>query len=99
MKRKECLEKALAAVSGTDGEHDYGNGKPENNFKAIASFWRDYIHTAYGEIIPFKEIDVAIMMILLKTARAATSDKEDTYVDIAGYAACACEILNPNITF
>lgn len=33
------------------------------------------------------------MMILLKVARAATGKfNADNYIDIAGYAACACEI-------
>lgn len=36
--------------------------------------------------------DVATMMGLLKVARIATGYKEDNFVDLAGYAACAGEI-------
>lgn len=36
--------------------------------------------------------DVAMMMALLKIARAKAGSKPDTYVDLAGYAACGAEI-------
>lgn len=36
--------------------------------------------------------DVAAMMGLLKVARIATGNKADSFVDLAGYAACAGEI-------
>ena len=32
------------------------------------------------------------MMALLKVARIATGNKEDNFIDLAGYAACAGEI-------
>ena len=36
--------------------------------------------------------DVAMMLALLKVARIKTGVKGDSYVDLAGYAACAGEI-------
>lgn len=36
--------------------------------------------------------DVAVMMSLLKIARIATGSSPDSFVDLAGYAACAGEI-------
>lgn len=36
--------------------------------------------------------DVAAMMGLLKVARIATGSSPDSFVDLAGYAACADEI-------
>lgn len=36
--------------------------------------------------------DVAAMMGLLKVARIATGSSPDSFVDLAGYAACAGEI-------
>lgn len=36
--------------------------------------------------------DVAAMMGLLKVARIATGSNPDSFVDLAGYAACAGEI-------
>jgi len=94
MTRRECLEKAIAAVGGTDGEHNYGNGKPENNFQTIAGLWSTYVNAAYSKDVEFTAKDVSMMMILLKVARAASNNKEDTLVDLAGYAACACEMLS-----
>ena len=40
--------------------------------------------------------DVAVMMMLFKIARYITADTPivDTFVDIAGYAACAGEICD-----
>lgn len=86
MKRETLLEKARLCVCG-DREQDYGT--PENNFAIIADLWTAYLET------PICKRDVAAMMILLKVARIATSNimgTDDTWVDIAGYAACGAEI-------
>lgn len=57
--------------------------------------WETYIRarcvTAGGGIDILPE-DVAIMMALLKIARIASGNyKVDSYIDLAGYAACAGE--------
>lgn len=84
MNRKECLDEAKLCVC-CDRESQYG--KPENNFKLISYLWSDYV----GEDITPQ--DVANMMILLKIARAKAGNfKNDNYIDIAGYSACACEL-------
>lgn len=84
MKRKETLEKAIACVCG-QREQDYGS--PEDNFRIIAQLWTAY--TGY----PFDSKDVAMMMALLKIARIASGTAtEDSFVDLAGYAACGAEI-------
>lgn len=86
MKREELLEKARKCVCG-EREQDYGT--PENNFDMISDLWTAYLDT------PICKRDVAAMMILLKVARIATSSimgTDDTWVDIAGYAACGAEI-------
>lgn len=88
MNREQCLHTAEEIIKGSR-ENAYG--APEDNFKVIARFW-----TSYLEYHVTAE-DVANMMILLKVARAATGEfKADNYVDIAGYAACACEIGGAN---
>ena len=88
--REETLRTAMDCVCG-DREQDYGS--PENNFQAIANLWMDYLQgrgILDGEIRPH---DVAAMMALLKIARVASGQsKPDNWVDIAGYAACGCEI-------
>lgn len=86
VKREELLEKARICVCG-EREQDYGT--PENNFGVIADLWSDYLQTQIDRR------DVAAMMILLKIARIANSycgGTGDTWVDIAGYAACGAEI-------
>lgn len=85
MTRKETLQKAEKCVNG---DRDLKYGKPENNFKIIATYWEDYL----GRNI--KPADVAVMMCLFKIARLETSDFEDldSWVDLAGYEACGAEI-------
>lgn len=84
MNRAECLEKAKECVCG-QREQDYGT--PEDNFSTIANLW-----TAYKNVI-FTAGDVAMMMALLKMARIRTgTGTMDSFVDLAGYAACGAEI-------
>ena len=82
--REKVLEAAKACVTG-QREEDYGT--PEDNFGMIARLW-----TAYG--YPVTKKDVALMMLLLKVARAKAGGTEDCYVDMAGYAACGAEIAS-----
>lgn len=85
MTREECLKAAEKAVTG---QREYDYGKPENNFGMIANLWMSYLG------IPVDPIDVAMMMALLKVARVKTSTApaDDCFADLAGYAACGCEI-------
>lgn len=100
MKRAEILEAARVCVCG-EREQDYGT--PENNFETIGLLWGVYLRAAHPELarvmavnhITAKDVaakDVAAMMGLLKVARIATGNKADSFVDLAGYAACAGEI-------
>lgn len=95
MTRSEVLKEAEKCVCGQRQE-DYGT--PESSFEAIAALWNAWIRAAYPKMRRFGECytltpkDVAMMMALLKVARAAAGDKADNYVDLAGYAACAGEI-------
>lgn len=86
--RKEILESADRCVNG-DRENQYGS--PENNFKLIAMFWNEYLGDILeGVITP---VDVAMMMALLKIARIRSgTQSEDSFVDLAGYAACGGEL-------
>lgn len=83
MNRLDTLKAAAECVCGSR-EEDYGS--PEDNFAVIAALWTAYTGT---DITPK---DVAMMMALLKIARAKAGSKPDTYVDLAGYAACGAEI-------
>lgn len=81
--RESVLDAAKRCVCG-DREQDYGS--PEDNFAVIAALWTAYTGT---DITPK---DVAMMMALLKIARAKAGSKLDTYIDLAGYAACGGEL-------
>jgi len=95
MNRAEILEAAHTCVCG-EREHDYG--KPEDNFETIGLMWGAYLRAANPQLKQVEDIDfitpgdVAAMMALLKIARMAIGSKEDNFVDLAGYAACAGEI-------
>ena len=83
MTRKECLDVAAECVL-KDRASQYG--KVENNFERIADLWEAYLHA------PISALDVAMMMALLKVARAKTNPAHaDSFVDLAGYAACGAE--------
>lgn len=86
MNRTELLNKALEIVNGARQEN---YGSPEQNFARIAAFWTLYLQR---HITP---ADVAIMMILMKTARLQNNVKhEDSWIDIAGYAANGVEVCD-----
>ena len=95
MNRAEILDAARVCVCG-QREQDYG--KPEDNFNTIGLLWGVYLnaaHPEYTKAFPYNGItakDVATMMALLKVARTATGSSPDSFVDLAGYAACAGEI-------
>lgn len=91
--RKEILEAAMRCVCG-DREQDYGT--PERNFELIGELWTTYIKAKC--LSPEADIcingeDIATMMCLFKIARIATGrGKADSFIDLAGYAACAGEL-------
>lgn len=88
MNRGEILQTATQYVT-SDRESQYGS--PEDNFAIVAKLWDAYIGDRMNTV--FDAEDVAIMMCLLKIARIASGQKkDDNYIDLAGYAACAGEI-------
>lgn len=86
MNREQILDEAKKCVCGKR-EQDYGS--PEDNFKIIADLWNVYLGLENG----INSVDVAMMMALLKIARIANGGGTgDSFVDLAGYAACAGEL-------
>ena len=88
MSELTVLKEAHTIIYG-DREKTYGH--PAKNLKTIAKMWNAYLVACgvategEGELI---DKDVALMMILLKTARLANDmDHRDSVVDICGYAA------------
>lgn len=87
MKRDEILAKAGELING-DRKEDYGDAYL--NHMRIAEFWNNYL----DHEIKLTPTDVAIMMMLVKIARCIHSYKDDSFVDICGYAALAGEMSN-----
>lgn len=91
MLRKELLSKAIEITEGARQEH---YGSPEDNFKRIAEYWQTYLNQTQleGQGVKLFSHDVAIMMVLMKVARlAADFLHDDSWLDIAGYAACGSQ--------
>lgn len=90
LNREEILEQALKNV--THDSDDY-YGEPEDNFGIISDLWTTYINGYFGSSISVSPEDVAVMMCLFKIGRMAGGDfNPDSYIDLAGYAACAGEV-------
>nr|DAK90402.1 MAG TPA: hypothetical protein [Caudoviricetes sp.] len=90
--RADILHAAEKCVCG-QLEQDYGT--PEDNFETIAGLWKTYLSRACVDEaggVYIDANDVAMMMALLKIARiAAGGEKADSWIDLAGYAACGAE--------
>lgn len=89
--RADILHAAENCVCG-QREQDYGT--PEDNFETIAELWETYLRRACVDAggVYIDANDVAMMMALLKIARiAAGGGKADSWIDLAGYAACGAE--------
>jgi len=85
--REQVIEATQRAVM-SDRNADYA--PPEENFQRIADLWNLYLE-GRGEVTPY---DTAIMMVLVKVARIQASPHLlDHLVDIAGYAACAADVI------
>lgn len=91
--RASILDEAKRCVCG-QREQDYGS--PENNFRLIATLWEPYIRqkcVSDGADVSIRPEDVAMLMALLKIARICSgTGTQDSFVDLAGYAACGGEI-------
>lgn len=84
-------------IIARDRNADYGD--PEDNFRTIADLWNAYYERrAYsldGTTSWFEPVDVAMMCGLIKVARIANSPgHRDSFVDLAGYAACGWEVAD-----
>lgn len=84
--RKTILEAAEKCVCR---DRQDTHGSPEDSFGAIADLW-----TAYKGV-DFDPFDVAMMMALLKVARAKVNPQHtDNYIDLCGYGSIAGELAN-----
>ena len=92
MKRATILSKASEYVT-KDRNTEYG--EPEDAFSTIAQLWGVYLDAKPTPGRTISAYDVANMMALMKIARLAQGPSSpDSAIDLAGYAACAGEILS-----
>lgn len=88
--RQRVMKEAEKCVCG-NREQDYGT--PEDSFGRIAALWTAYMSNNSIADTVFSASDVSIMLALLKIARLANNPEHmDSWVDLAGYAACGGEI-------
>lgn len=88
--REAILEEAKMCICH-DRQNQYGS--PEDSFAAIANYWSIYLLNSKKIVGAITSKDVALMMVLLKIARAeGQAHHADNYVDMAGYAALAAEL-------
>ena len=87
--RNQCLQEAAELVNTTNHPH----GDLEDSFDSIAGLWSAYLGM---DITP---VNVSVMMILLKTGRLMCNEGMlDSWIDIAGYAACGFELVENSYT-
>ena len=83
-KRTQILEDAGALINGA---REASYGPPAENFERIASGWRVILG---ADVTPSQ---VALCLAWLKTARLVNSPShEDSFIDMAAYAALAGEL-------
>jgi len=89
--RVEALREAARIITG---DRDLQYGGPEDNFLRIAKIWSVIFKRE------FTPEDVAMAMVGVKVARYASDFgfQPDTWIDIAGYAACGYEVGHPDTT-
>jgi len=76
-------EVLLGAEALVNGDRNVQYGDPRADFKRTAAMWGAYLGV---EVAPH---DVAALMALLKVSRIRWSpEKQDSWIDLAGYAAC-----------
>ena len=88
MTRNEILDTAKTLING-DRARDYGDAYLMH--ARVAALWTTYVRSKTDDLKP---VDVAMMLVLMKVARSIETPKDDSFVDIAGYAALAGEISN-----
>lgn len=83
--RRRLLDEAATIV---DGDRNAQYGDPRQDFARTATMWGAYLGV---DVAPH---DVAALMACLKVSRIRWSpDKRDSWLDLAGYAACGWDCI------
>ena len=91
--KRDVLDAAIAATA----DRGLNYGSPEDNFTRIARRWQVHFQNRYGLDVAIDAHDVAMMMADLKLARLENKpDHPDSWIDLAGYAACGGAMRGPD---
>ncbi len=97
--RRRCLDLARRHVT-TD--RNTTHGEPEDSFAATADLWSALglrKITADGTPALLTAPDVALALALLTGARLRHNPAhDDSWIDLAGYAACGMDVAQPTAT-
>ena len=93
MTKEEILEEASRLVAK---DRNLLHGDAFSNHAEIAEYWNIFLDKKLQPMASITADDVALMMILLKISRNNQGRKinMDNFVDMAGYAAIAGEIID-----
>lgn len=83
--RQQALDEALHIISG-DRDAQYGG--PEDNFGRIAKMWSVLFEREFTS----EEVAMAFIAVKLSRFVSKYGFQPDTWIDIAGYAACGYEV-------
>jgi hypothetical protein len=87
---------AIASYAATlvSTSREATHGDKIENFNNIAALWSAWIENRHNITNAICAHDVGIMLVLMKAARTLSGSVNlDDYVDMAGYAACAGEVV------
>jgi len=91
--REEVLTEAINIVCKSRPDI---HGNIEDSFERVSEYWSIYLG-GLEDPSKLNNYDVAMMMLLMKIARSEhNTGYLDNYVDIAGYAANAAELISKN---
>lgn len=92
-----ATEIAAKAAELVGGQRDRQHGQKRDNFTRIAAVWNAWLAIRRDPAAPLDAHDVGMMMAFMKGARTQSGAvNTDDYIDMAGYAACAGEVAQPD---
>lgn len=97
MKQQNTRAKVLSAADkAVNGTRDVAYGQPEDNFQRIVRLMNAHLQNRFGEAAnELNAADIAMFLIMVKAGRLGGNQSHlDSYIDIAGYAACGAEVAN-----
>lgn len=94
-KRPTAVKICNKAAELVSGERNKTHGDKTRQHSCAAEYWSTYLSRRLKTPIRIDAHDVAMLSLLLKISRIQSGEHNpDNYVDMAGYAGCAGEIID-----